>query len=93
MHVKIDNKLRGAYAESDLGKGTIRINKKRHFQKGYKRVNPTKDGHENMTSTLAHELLHFTHPKATEKEIRKKEKSTMKRMSPQRKKKLLSYLR
>lgn len=89
----VDNKLRGAYAESDLDTGLVRVNKKRHFQKGFKRVNPAKDGHEDLASTVQHELLHFKHPKAHEKTIRKMEKSTMKRMSPRRKKQLLAQLR
>lgn len=93
MRVIVDNKLRGAYAESDLNKGTIRVNKKRHFNKKYKRINPTKDGHESLTSTVQHELLHFKHPKATEKEVRKMEKSTMKTMGPKRKKQLLGLLK
>lgn len=91
--IVVDNKLRGAYGESDLDKGTIRINKKRHFQKGYKRVNPTPDGHENLASTVQHELLHFRHPKAHEKTIRKMEKSTVRRMSPRRKRQLLATIR
>lgn len=85
--------MRGAYAESDLDKGTIRINKKRHFNPKYKRINPTKDGHENLTSTVQHELLHFKHPNMTEKDIRKKEKSTMETMTPKRKKQLLGLLK
>lgn len=89
----MDNKLRGAYAESDLDTGLIRVNKKRHFQKDYKRINPTPDGHEDLASTVQHELLHFKHPEAHENTIRKMEKSTMKRMSPKRKKQLLETLR
>lgn len=85
--------MRGAYAEADLNKGTIRVNKKRHFNPKYKRINPTKEGHENLASTLQHELLHFKHPKMTERNIRKKEKSTMKTMSPQRKQQLLALLK
>ena len=88
----IDNKLRGAYAESDLDNGTIRINKKRHKQAGYKRINPTANGDENMTSTLKHELLHFQHPGMSERNIRKLEKIEMKRMSVRQKAKLQAKL-
>ncbi len=86
----MDNKLRGAYAESDLSKGTIRVNVKRHTQSGYKRINPTKEGNENLGSTIFHEKLHFKHPKATEKSIRKMEKKGYKKLSPKRKKQLLA---
>ena len=89
----IDNKLRGAYAESDLDKGTIRINKKRHKEKGYQRINPTKNGDENMTSTLKHELLHFKHPGMSERNIRKLEKKDWKTMSSKEKKKLQAKLK
>lgn len=89
----VDNKLRGAYAESDLDTGLVRVNKKRHSQKGYDRINPNKDGTENLASTVQHELLHFKHPKAHERTIRKKEKASMKRMSSRRKKELLAKLR
>lgn len=89
----MDNKLRGAYAESDLDKGTIRVNVKRHKQKGYKRINPNKNGDENLGSTMYHEKLHFAHPKAHEKTIRKMEKSGYKKLSPKRKRQLLESLR
>lgn len=89
----LDNKLKGAYAESDLDTGLVRVNKKRHYQKGVQRINPTKDGHENLTSTLYHEKLHFKHPNARERTIRKMEKRGMKTMSPIAKRKLLSSLK
>lgn len=92
MRIIVDNKLKGEYAEADLNKRTIRINKKHHFQKKFKRINPTQDGHENMTSTLHHELLHFKYPYKSEKDIRKKEKSDMKTMSQRKKNKLLAKL-
>lgn len=91
--VVVDNKLRGAYGESDFDTGVIRVNKKRHFQKGYQRINPTKDGHENLASTVQHELLHFKHPKAHEKTIRKMEKQTIARMPAKRKRQLLDLIR
>lgn len=89
----MDNKLRGAYAESDLAKGTIRVNVKRHKQAGYKRINPTEEGHENLASTILHEKLHFRHPKAKEMNIRKMEKKGYKKLSPKRKKQLLASIR
>lgn len=90
--IVVDNKLRGAYAESDLDKGTIRVNVKRHYAKGYKRINPAKDGHEKIYSTVAHELLHFKHPTMTEGNIRKLEKKTTRHMSSKKKANLLSKL-
>lgn len=92
IKIVVDNKLKGAYAESDLNTGVVRINKKRHYQKGYKRINPTKDGHENLTSTIKHEFLHFDHPNAPEGKIRKMEKAAMKKLSPRAKAHLLSKI-
>lgn len=89
----VDNKLKGAYAESDLDKRTIKVNVKRHFQKGYKRINPAADGHEKIYSTIAHELLHFKHPNMREMNIRKLEKKTTRRMSSKRKEQLLDKLK
>lgn len=88
----MDNKLRKAYAESDLKKGTIRVNVKRHFEKGYKRVNATPEGDENLASTILHEKLHFKHPNATEQSVRKMEKSQFKKLSVKRKQQLLATL-
>ena len=90
--VVVDNKLRRAYAESDLSKGTIRVNVKRHFQKGYQRKNPTPSGDENLASTILHEKLHFKHPMTREKTIQKMEKSQFKKLSVSRKKQLLATL-
>lgn len=85
MRIVVDNKLRGAYGESDLSKGTIRINKKKHFQKGYTRLNPAKDGHEKLYATVKHEMLHHEHPEKSETTIRKMEKSSIARMSTKQK--------
>jgi len=90
--IVVDNKLKGAYAESDLDTGVIRVNKKRHYEKGFQRINPTKDGHENLTSTIYHERLHFKHPRASERSIRKMEKSGMKTLSNRSKRKLLASI-
>ena len=83
----------GHRAESDLSKGTIRVNKKRHFAKGYQRQNPATDGHEKLYSTIQHEKLHFAHPEMSERNIRKLEKKTTRHMSTKRKKALLAELR
>ena len=92
IKIVVDNKLKGAYAESDLDTGVVRVNKKRHYEKGYKRINPTKDGHENLTSTIYHERLHFKYPRASESSIRKMEKSGMKTLSKKSKKRLLNSI-
>lgn len=93
MRIIVDNKLRGAYGESDLNKGTIRINKKRHFDPSYKRLNPAKDGHEKLYSTVKHEMLHHQHPDKSETEVRKMEKSTTARMSTKQKAALTNKLK
>lgn len=85
--------MRGAYGETDLEKGEIRINKKRHFDKKYKMVNPTGDPHKDLASTVNHELLHVKHPKAYERTIRKMEKKAAHHMSAKRKQTLLDLLK
>lgn len=89
----MDNKLKGAYAESDLNTGLIRVNKKRHKQGGYRRINPTPQGHEDLASTVQHELLHFAKPRAHERTIRKLEKKTMAKASKGHRARLLATLR
>lgn len=92
MRIVVDNKLRGAYGESDLEKGTIRINKKKHSQKGYKRLNPDKQGNEKLHATIKHELLHHKYPEKSETTIRKMEKVAVARMTPKQKKALTDKL-
>jgi len=58
----------------DYDKNRIRINKKKHYDKSLKRINPAKDGHEILHRTIYHELLHAKHPEATEKQVLKMEK-------------------
>ena len=85
---KIDNKLRGAYGETDLERGVIRINKARHQNKKYKRINPNKDGSEKLYGTIYHEETHAKHPKLTEREVLKREKHFVKSGSKKQKAKL-----
>lgn len=92
LKIIVDNKLRGAYAESDLDKGIIRVNKKQHYKPNLQRITPAKDGHEKMYATVHHELLHFKHPNMTERNIRKMEKKDTSRMSPKQKRKLLAKI-
>lgn len=93
IRIVVDNKLKGAYAESDLSTGLIRVNKKKHYDHSLKRITPAPDGHEKLHSTVQHELLHFKHPRAHERTIRKMEKKSVARMSTKRKAQLLAYLR
>ena len=58
--IVINNKIR-AYGTEDDKTGVIEINKKKH--KGDK---------AELRDTIAHELYHFKHPKATEKKTYKK---------------------
>lgn len=69
------------------------MNKKRHTEKGYKRINPTPEGNENLASTVQHELLHFKHPDMKEMNVRKLEKKTVKKMTRTQKERLLDKVR
>jgi hypothetical protein len=75
---QVDNKMRGAYGETDYETKTIRINKKRHKQPTAKRITPKPNGHEHLGMTIYHEELHRKYPKLTEKEVRKREKNFLK---------------
>jgi hypothetical protein len=56
----VDNKMRGAYGETNFETQTIRINKTKH----------TKDN-ALLIDTIVHEEIHRLHPKMHEKTVRK----------------------
>lgn len=90
--IKIDNRLRGAYGETDYEKKIIRINKKRHKSTRHMRITPNKDGSEKLIATLHHEVNHVLHPKKREKTVRKEEKTFLKKGTQKAKKKLYSLI-
>lgn len=89
---KTDNKLRGAFGETDFAKKTVRINKKKHVDKKAlareRRYNRLKNGHESMLDTIAHELDHVAKPNATERATAKHAKQGIKKLSTRKKRKL-----
>ena len=91
---KKDNKLRGAYGETDYKKKLVRINIKRHKKR---KAGKIKDGiskkDATIINTLVHERLHVNHPKMHEDRIRKLTKFKLKRMSPKEKMKLYALLK
>src|SRR4051812_44654562 len=80
--VKVNNKLRGAYGETDFDKRTITINKKKHGDKSLKRITPNADGTENMLTTIVHEAMHVKHPQKGERAIEKLARAMVSRMPP-----------
>lgn len=82
---KKDNKLRGAFGETDFEKKTVRINKKMHktARKTGKYDVPKKDS--TLLNTIVHEKLHTQHPKMTEKSVRKLARAMAGRMTPKQK--------
>ena len=70
-----DNKLRGAYGETDYEKQRIRVNKKKH-----------KKDKELLLDTIVHEEIHKKHPKMKEKNVKKLAASKTKKMSTKTKK-------
>lgn len=92
---KTDNKLRGAYGETDFNTKTIKINKKRSKESPlYKR--PVTKGAKKYPDTLAtivHEEYHKNHPKATEKTTHKAERRIVSTMSSKQKKRMYSKLK
>lgn len=89
---KTDNKMRGAFGETNFDTKTIKINKKKHTNKKmlarerrYKR-NP--DGSESMLNTLVHELEHVSDPSASEKKVGKRAAKLAPKLSPRVKKRI-----
>jgi len=78
---KTDNKMRGAVGETDFGKKSVRINKKR--------LKKRKRGETGKT--LMHEKLHIDHPNMHEKTIYKKEKQ-FKKLSEKQKQRLYNLI-
>lgn len=87
---KSNNKLKGAYGETDFVKRTITINKKRHKGKRHPGVRKNPDGSANLLDTIVHEMMHSKHPRMKEKTVRKKTPRVVKRLSKKQKKKLYS---
>lgn len=83
---KIDNKLRGAFGETDLDNKVIRVNAKKHKKKGYNI--PKKDN--SVINTMVHEDLHKKHPRMTEKMVRKLTRTKLATMGPAQKARLRS---
>lgn len=83
----VDNKMRGAYGETDLAKKHIRINKKISKNRPmYKRpVNKGASKYPDVLGTIVHEEYHKNHPKATERTVRTKERSIVKNLTSKQK--------
>lgn len=88
-----DNKMRGAFGETDYDKKLIRINKKRHKSKSAAKISPKKNGDEHLGKTIYHEELHRKHPKWTERKVRQHEKKDWKKLTPAQKKKYYSKIK
>ncbi len=84
--MKVDNKMRGAFGETDYEEKTVRINKKRHKNKQALKEFAKKD--QSLLNTIAHELKHVKHPKMTEKNVRKETRKDVHTMSPKLKRNL-----
>lgn len=94
---KTDNKLRGAYGETNFDTKTVLINKKKHkdkkMLKSERRYNRLPDGTESILDTIEHEKGHILKPKATERQVEKSAKTRVKKMSPQQKKKAYALVK
>jgi len=88
---KINNKLRGAFGQTDIDEGTIVINKARHKNKRATKKYAKKE--RTMINTMVHEEEHMAHPKMTEKSVRKAARKKVARLTPQQKKKIYARYR
>lgn len=85
---KTDNKLRGAFAETDFDTKTVRLNKKKHKPAArVKHYQKNANGGESLINSIEHELLHIKHPNARERTVVKKTKVAVNRLSTHAKQK------
>lgn len=89
---KTNNKLRGAYGQTNFDTKVVQINKKKHKDKKAlkkeRRYNTLKDGTESVLDTIAHELGHVANPKAGERKVAKRAKKGIRKLSTRMKRKL-----
>jgi hypothetical protein len=78
--LRVDNRMH-SFGETDLGKQTIRINKKKSKKQG---------GKGEVLDTIVHEVAHVKHPKMKEKNVRKHTASLIRHLNNKHKK---SYYR
>lgn len=94
---KVDNKLKGAYGETNFDTKTVLINKKKHkdkkMLKNERRYHRLPDGTESIIDTIEHELGHVRNPKATERQVEKSATRRVAKMSPTQKKKTYALLK
>ena len=85
---KVNNKLRGAFGQTDFKNGTvtIEINKKLHKNKKVVTRTPKKD--RTLLNSIVHEELHAAHEKMHEDTVRKKARRKVSKLSKKQKKKL-----
>ncbi len=86
----VDNGLPDTFGETDIAKGTIKINKKLHAQKSGGHLIRNKNGTEKLIGTIVHEELHAAHPKAHEKTVRKMAKKKVRVINRKTKQRLYS---
>src|SRR5258705_2904591 len=84
----VNNKM-GNYGETDLGKHTIKINKKLSKSKPtHKRpLNKHAKKYPEVLDTIVHERKHVEHPKMHEKTVRQITKKSIKKMTHKQKRK------
>lgn len=85
-----DNKLRGAYAETDFNTKKVRVNVKAHRQ-DKKRTKKKKNA--LLLDTLVHEQMHIDHPRMREKTVRRKTKAKVPRMGKTAKRRMYNKLK
>lgn len=93
---KVDNKLRGAYGQTDFDTKTVLINKKKHKDKKMlakeRKYHRLPDGTESIIDTIEHELGHIRKPKASERQVEKNATKRVAKMSTRAKQKTYALL-
>lgn len=91
--VKVDNKMKEGFGETNYDKKLIRINKKRHNSPNVGRITPNKDGSEKLGVTILHELEHVRRPDAGERSVERVARRKFGKMNPRQRSRLYGLLK
>ncbi len=87
---RVFGKVKGAFGETDFDKKVIKVDRSKHKNKALYNV-PKKDS--SLINTLVHENMHAEYPKMTEKQVKKKTRTKLKKMGRKQKLKVYSQFK
>lgn len=90
----VDNKMRGAFGETNFNTKVVRINKKMH-----RKAKKTKGRYGiskkdcTLINTIVHEQMHIDHPKMHERTVEKRSRAKAARMGKRAKQRMYNKLK